>query len=68
MLLRHVKAQGFVLLCGGLVGPIFLAVFFALARRAQDCIYQGARQPIARAGNRPQEFDAGAVEAEGRSR
>jgi len=29
MLLRYLKAQGFVLLCGGLVGPIFLAVYFA---------------------------------------
>ena len=29
MLWRYLKAQGFVLLCGGLVGPIFLAVFFA---------------------------------------
>ncbi len=30
VLLRYLKAQGFVLLCGGLVGPIFLAVYFAL--------------------------------------
>ncbi|WP_099022909.1 SHOCT domain-containing protein [Mycolicibacterium palauense] len=30
MLMRYVKAQAFVLLCGGLVGPIFLIVFFAL--------------------------------------
>ena len=30
MLMRYLKAQGFVLLCGGLVGPIFLATFFAL--------------------------------------
>ncbi|MCX2712169.1 SHOCT domain-containing protein [Mycolicibacterium sp. J2] len=29
MLWRYVKAQLMVLLCGGLVGPIFLAVFFA---------------------------------------
>lgn len=29
MLLRYLKAQAMVLLCGGLVGPIFLAVFFA---------------------------------------
>lgn len=29
MLWRYVKAQGMVLLCGGLVGPIFLAVYFA---------------------------------------
>ena len=32
MLLRYLKAQGVVLLCGGLVGPIFLAVYFALGR------------------------------------
>lgn len=30
MLGRYVKAQLIVLLCGGLVGPIFLAVYFAL--------------------------------------
>ncbi len=30
MLLRYLKAQGFVLMCGGLVGPVFLAVYFAL--------------------------------------
>ncbi len=30
MLLRYLKAQGVVLLCGGLVGPIFLAVYFWL--------------------------------------
>ncbi len=29
---RYLKAQGFVLLCGGLVGPIFLAVYFALGQ------------------------------------
>ena len=29
MLWRYVKAQAWVLLCGGLVGPIFLAVYFA---------------------------------------
>lgn len=29
MLMRYLKAQVMVLLCGGLVGPIFLAVFFA---------------------------------------
>jgi hypothetical protein len=32
MFMRYLKAQGFVLLCGGLVGPIFLAVFFAFGR------------------------------------
>lgn len=30
MFARYLKCQAFVLLCGGLVGPIFLAVFFAL--------------------------------------
>ncbi|BBZ35232.1 SHOCT domain-containing protein [Mycolicibacterium confluentis] len=30
MLVRYLKAQGMVLLCGGLVGPIFLAMYFAL--------------------------------------
>ena len=30
MLLRYLKAQGTVLLCGGLVGPIFLVLYFAL--------------------------------------
>lgn len=30
MLLRYVKIQAMVLLCGGLVGPIFLAVYFAV--------------------------------------
>ena len=29
MFVRYLKAQGFVLMCGGLVGPIFLAVYFA---------------------------------------
>ena len=28
MLVRYLKAQAMVLLCGGLVGPIFLAVYF----------------------------------------
>ena len=28
MLVRYLKAQALVLLCGGLVGPIFLAVYF----------------------------------------
>lgn len=28
MLVRYLKAQVMVLLCGGLVGPIFLAVYF----------------------------------------
>jgi len=29
MLWRYVKAQAMVLVCGGLVGPIFLVVYFA---------------------------------------
>lgn len=32
MIWRYVKAQLMVLLCGGLVGPIFLAVFFGLGQ------------------------------------
>jgi len=32
MLWRYVKAQAMVLLCGGLVGPIFLVVYFALGQ------------------------------------
>ncbi len=32
MLWRYVKTQAFVLLCGGLVGPIFLGTYFALGR------------------------------------
>lgn len=35
MLTRYVKAQLIVLLCGGLVGPIFLAVYFALGPMAR---------------------------------
>lgn len=30
MFWRYLKSQGFVLLCGGLVGPIFLITYFAL--------------------------------------
>ncbi len=30
MLARYVKTQSVVLLCGGLVGPIFLVVYFTL--------------------------------------
>ena len=30
MLGRYLKSQIMVLLCGGLVGPIFLVVYFAL--------------------------------------
>jgi len=38
MLKRYLKAQGMVLLCGGLVGPIFLAVYFALGPMARPYI------------------------------
>ena len=38
MLGRYVKAQLMVLLCGGLVGPIFLAVYFALGESARPYI------------------------------
>lgn len=32
MLWRYLKSQAFVLLCGGLVGPIFLVTYFALGQ------------------------------------
>src|SRR6195952_5649053 len=32
MVWRYIKAQLMVLLCGGLVGPIFLAVYFAIGQ------------------------------------
>lgn len=35
MFARYLKAQLMVLLCGGLVGPIFLAVYFALGAMAR---------------------------------
>jgi len=38
MLARYLKAQGMVLLCGGLVGPIFLIVYFALGPFARPYI------------------------------
>ena len=38
MLLRYLKAQLMVLLCGGLVGPIFLIVYFALGTMARPYI------------------------------
>ena len=38
MFTRYLKAQGMVLLCGGLVGPIFLAVYFALGPMARPYI------------------------------
>ena len=38
MVMRYVKAQLMVLLCGGLVGPIFLIVYFALGEMARPYI------------------------------
>ena len=38
MLRRYLKAQGWVLLCGGLVGPIFLIVYFALGSMARPLL------------------------------
>jgi hypothetical protein len=38
MLGRYVKSQLMVLLCGGLVGPIFLGVYFALGESARPYI------------------------------
>lgn len=38
MLARYLKAQGVVLLCGGLVGPIFLIVYFSLGSFARPYI------------------------------
>lgn len=38
MLRRYLKAQGWVLLCGGLVGPIFLIVYFALGEMARPML------------------------------
>ena len=38
MLGRYVKAQLFVLLCGGLVGPLFLVVYFALGAEMRPYI------------------------------
>ena len=38
MFQRYLKAQLMVLLCGGLVGPIFLAVYFALGPMARPYI------------------------------
>jgi len=35
MVRRYLKAQLMVLLCGGLVGPVFLAVYFALGSMAR---------------------------------
>lgn len=38
MFLRYLKAQAIVLLCGGLVGPIFLAVYFALGTMSRPSL------------------------------
>ncbi|MDT5323000.1 MAG: hypothetical protein QOF25_152, partial [Mycobacterium sp.] len=38
MLGRYLKSQIMVLLCGGLVGPIFLAVYFALGQATRPYI------------------------------
>lgn len=38
MLWRYLKAQMMVLICGGLVGPIFLGVYFALGPGAREYI------------------------------
>lgn len=38
MLIRYLKAQAIVLLCGGLVGPIFLIVYFALGPMARPAL------------------------------
>lgn len=36
--MRYLKAQAIVLLCGGLVGPIFLIVYFALGPMARPAL------------------------------
>lgn len=36
--MRYLKAQGIVLLCGGLVGPIFLIVYFVLGPMARPAL------------------------------
>jgi hypothetical protein len=38
VLMRYLKAQGIILLCGGLVGPIFLIVYFALGPMARPAL------------------------------
>ncbi len=38
MFKRYLKAQGWVLVCGGLVGPIFLTVYFALGSMARPLL------------------------------
>ncbi|MGO9350376.1 MAG: SHOCT domain-containing protein [Mycobacterium sp.] len=49
MLARYVKAQLLVLLCGGLVGPIFLVVYFALGQLSmlQWMLYAGLLVSVA---------------------
>lgn len=38
MFRRYLKAQGWVLLCGGIVGPIFLIVYFGLGSMARPAL------------------------------
>lgn len=38
MIKHYLKAQGLVLICGGLVGPIFLIVYFALGQMARPLL------------------------------
>jgi hypothetical protein len=38
VLKRYLKAQAVVLLCGGLVGPIFLTVYFVLGPMARPAL------------------------------
>lgn len=38
MLARYIKMQLLVLLCGGLVGPIFLVVYFTLGLGKPDVV------------------------------
>jgi len=49
VLARYVKAQLLVLLCGGLVGPIFLVVYFALGQQSllQWMLYVGVLLTVA---------------------
>ena len=49
MLARYLKAQLLVLLCGGLVGPIFLVVYFALGQLSllQWMLYAGLLVSVA---------------------
>ncbi len=49
MLTRYLKSQLLVLLCGGLVGPIFLVVYFALGQLSllQWMLYVGLLVTVA---------------------